>query len=74
KYLFHVFKLVIDFENNKYVRLIINNTTYDLSSYNLYVDDAVGEKYANALISLRSRKDYNDVMYVDNVIFTQNEL
>jgi hypothetical protein len=72
-YLFHVFKLVADLENFKYVRLITNETEYDLSAYDMYSFSNIATKHLKVAIYLYSRSGNNDSIYVDNVIITQNE-
>lgn len=71
--LFHVIKLVIDLENNKYHRLIVNETTYDLSAYDIRaIDPGLGKNIATS-ITLYSNSGDNDYAYIDNIIVTQNE-
>jgi len=72
-YLFHVFKLVQDLENDKFHRLIINETTYDLSAYDVYTYSDTSTKHISIGIELYSRSGNNDYIYIDNVIVTQNE-
>lgn len=71
--LFHALKLVADFEINKYHRLIVNETTYDLSAYGLQETSSPGVKELEVIIYLYSRDGYNDCVYIDNIIVTQNE-
>ena len=71
--LFHVFKLVCNPETHKYHRLILNDTTYDLSAHDLYKHGSQGQKFYEVTILLYSRDGYNDFCYIDNIIVTQNE-
>lgn len=72
-YLFHVFKLVADLVDSKYVRLITNETTHDLSAYGMYSDTSDYSKHIRLGIFLYSRDGQNDSVYIDNIIVTQNE-
>lgn len=72
-YPFWSMKLVVDFANQKYVRLIFNETEYDLSAYSyLYTVDA-----SNALLRPGVQNNgiaaANAIVYLDDVIITQNE-
>ena len=76
-YPFWLLKVVVDFESVKYMRVLLNNTEYDVSgvSYLRSADSSnarlrvgvksVGQEYLEG--------EYNAVVYVDDVIVTQNE-
>lgn len=68
----HFVKLVVDTTNHKWVRLIYDNTEYDLSS--IVAAEGVFST-VGPLIAIRSLSEApsNGIVYVDNVIFTQNE-
>jgi hypothetical protein len=72
-HLFNTFKLVADFENELYSRLIINNTAFDLSSYPIYKTAAATLPYLNAYVWLITDLAENKVAWIDDVILTQNE-
>lgn len=70
---FHTMKLVIDIDTKKYVRLLVNNQSIDLSAYTL-------KEYADATkTSIRfgiyhvSAEASAAPIWVDNIIITQNE-
>ncbi len=72
--LFHVFKLVIDLETDKFHRLIVNEKTYDLSAHDIYSHvDTVTSPHVAIGIEVYSHDGDKDYIYVDNVIVTQNE-
>lgn len=67
-------KLVVDFSTDTYVRLLLDDLSYDLSSYDLRV---VGDPSLPALyikIELYGRDGQNDSCNIDGVIVTQNEV
>jgi len=72
-YLFHVMKLVCNLETSKYDRLILNDVEYDLSSYDMYSFANVVTKHLEIQIYFYSRSGYNDYVYIDDVVVTQNE-
>jgi len=71
--LFNFTKLVVDFVNQEYVRLISNNLVYDLSgkSYSGLPTDAPAHLWFDFIE--RTRVDDNCVVYLDSIIITQNE-
>ena len=72
-YLFHTAKLVMDFANGLYSRLILNETSYDLSAYALR---QVGSGINKHLYTFLNMKNFNDAavaIYIDDAILTQNE-
>ncbi len=71
--IFHTLKLVGDFETNKYVRLIYDNTEYDLSAYDLYYSSIPLEVCQYIFFSLVSRSGQNDYCHVGRCIITGNE-
>ena len=72
-WVFRVHKLVIDAVNKKYVRLILDGTEYDLSSYEPYSIPDTTHPYLEISIQMTGPKDYNLTTYVDDFIATQNE-
>jgi len=71
--LFNVYKIVCDSALNKWVRIIVNDTEYDVSEYFMW--DAADATAPYLLVSIAITPDINDNLdcYVDNVIVTQNE-
>jgi len=68
-----VFKLVTDFENEKYVRFILNNDVYDLSSYTYEKTNDTSRPHLLVRYKLVSTGGTSTTSYVDDVILTQNE-
>jgi hypothetical protein len=67
-------KLVIDWDTKKYIRAIVEDLDTDLSAQALQTGATTGLK--NIIISIRFKTTVAaaKTMYLDNVIFTQNEL
>ena len=72
-YLFHTCKLVVDFLNQKYDRLIINAQSIDISDYQYYVSSPTDEKLLGLTIKLSTEANASANLYADDVIITQNE-
>jgi len=73
-YLFTHTKLVIDLNTKEYVRLIVNNRTWDLTGEEAWSDVAEGEEprlYFD--ITLYTRANFNAITYLGSLIITQNE-
>jgi hypothetical protein len=72
-YLFSTAKLVVDFKESKYVRLIINDTEYDLSAYATDDDPSatIPEVYVDARMIATENGTFT--AYIDDFIFTGNE-
>jgi len=70
---FHIFKLVADFENQVYERLVVDNETYDLSSYDAYSFTSGDCPNVRVDVLLYSETGYNGFSYVDDIILKQNE-
>lgn len=72
-WVFHTIKLVVDLTTGKYVRLIINDTFFDLSKYEYYHVDSPIAPYAWMEISTAPVGANTLNTYIDDVILTQNE-
>lgn len=72
QYFMHV-KLVIDIETNKYVRLLIDNTEYDISAYSLASGGSSIKKSIQAKVTNFNDTQDPSSIYVDNFIITVNE-
>jgi len=66
-------KLVIDPDTNKYIRLILNSTEYDLSAYSFLDGALVTGPTIYVALSLVSRSGQNDHCLIDGIIVTQGE-
>lgn len=71
--LFHTLKLVADFANGTYLRLIVNETEYDLSDYTAYSFANATNPHILVTITMYSNVGTNAVVYVDDLIVTRNE-
>ena len=71
--LFHYFKLVFDPSTGKYVRLLINNSTYDLSAYNCWQYAETTYRHMTPDIRFYGRETYNDKLYLDDMTVTVAE-
>lgn len=71
--LFHVWKLVVDLSKRTYIRAILNETEYDLADAAAAVAGTVGAVSLSVKERVTGRSGQNDIVYVDDVILTQNE-
>ena len=71
--IWNVIKLVADFENETYYRVILNGTTYDLSSYALYQTSPSANPYVQFLYGVYGDGVTQSVMLVDAFIYTIEE-
>jgi hypothetical protein len=70
----HIVKLVADFVNSKYVRLIADNVVYDMTNVGAYnAATSVGPYVVTPYIRIENNPDVSTTVYVDDVIVTQNE-
>uniref|UniRef100_A0A6M3M211 Uncharacterized protein n=1 Tax=viral metagenome TaxID=1070528 RepID=A0A6M3M211_9ZZZZ len=70
---FHVLKLVADFETREYVRLILNDTTYDLSAYGIHVSAPVTDPHIVSFYEIWGELAGVRYSDIDNYIITKNE-
>lgn len=71
--LFSTVKLVVDYKTKKYVRLFLNNKEYDLSDYDMVIEDSIASPHLYFSIALENLNVGSCFVYIDDVIFTQNE-
>jgi len=71
--MFNVTKMVIDLATAKYVRLISNNTTFDLSDKSCQEGVVGAGDFIEMYIQVTAIEDEIAQLWVDNVIVTQNE-
>jgi hypothetical protein len=67
------FKLVIDQSTGKYVRLLVNQTEYDISSYSLYTHTAVYPDIWYMSVYNHNHDGTTDTVHIGHVIITANE-
>lgn len=70
---FHTIKLVADFVNNKYVRLMIGSREFDLSAYDLVITGAPGEYNLYHRITHVGTDGENGEITIGHVLVTANE-
>ena len=67
-------KLVADFETGKFVRLICNNLSWDLSQYTLLtITPDTTSPHIHFLVVAEAGLNANQDTYIDDIIITQNE-
>jgi len=69
----HTMKLVADMATNEYVRLMLDSYTYSLADLEPYETDNPLSPYWYFYIYHYGVADQNPLIYIDNVIVTQNE-
>ena len=72
-YHFHTLKLVADMVNYRYVRLILNEVTYDLSNFTMQAIPDATLPTLWAYVAAFTGVAANLSIYVDDAIITQNE-
>lgn len=72
-YMFHLFKLVIDPNSNKYVRALVSGQEVDMSSYGLYTPTSSVMPHLWVEFFAYSEAGVNGVVILDNIIITINE-
>ena len=71
--LFHAIKVVVDLENGKYVRLLVDGIAYDISQYTPNWGVNTNPPRITPTIYHAARAGQQDTIYVDDVIITRNE-
>lgn len=69
----NVLKLVVDVEDNKYYRVLLNDTGYSLAGVDALTVASVTAPYLGMVIFADGNSATNYVVYIDDVILTQNE-
>lgn len=72
-YAWNTMKMVIDVNNDKYVRGIVNNQTFDLSAYSLNHTDEPTQGYLSPILSVVANENVAKTCYFDGLLITQNE-
>lgn len=70
---YNTWKLVVDLDTEKYVRLLLNDIEYDLSAYSLPKSENSYSPYMYLSIYVINTAAGAHYAYIDSVIFTQNE-
>lgn len=71
--LFHTAKVVLDVATQKYVRLLFDHLSYDLSAYSPAVAALTAASRLSIALINRGNANGNWANYVDDIIITQNE-
>ena len=72
-YDFHNIKLVADLVSGKYVRLLINNTEWDMSAYNFSKVNSTLAARCRATFQLHDVDGYAFTCWQDDFVYTINE-
>lgn len=72
-YNFHRMKMVVDFDNEVYIRFILDETVYPMKDIPLYTKVEATDPRLEAIIFTYHSAGVNAVTYVDDIIVTQNE-
>jgi len=67
-------KFVVDLKNERYDRILFNDFEYDLKAYNLVDIGAGGWNVNTVNIRNNGRCELGNIIYIDNVILTHDEL
>ena len=73
QYCFHTLKLIVDWVNEKYVRILLNSLDIDLAEYSIPSSDSTEVPIGRATIEAKSEAAELGIVYVDDVIYTINE-
>ena len=71
---FNTMKLIVDLDNKEYKKLLLNENTYDMSG--IKIRSMAGTSHPVAMLEIGNISDPTTaygIMYVDNIIVTQNE-
>ena len=71
--LFLSWKLVVNLTNNEYTRLIINSTTYNLTTIAPWTYPCPLTPHLRFDLNFKGQSGYNVIHYLDDVIITQDE-
>lgn len=66
-------KLVVDFEKLEYVRWVFQDVEYDLRGISYLYNVDTGNPYLRPGIQVIGQEGFNAVVYVDDVVLTENE-
>lgn len=73
EHLFYPIKLVADFNNHKYLRLIHGETEFDLSAHNLKTVASAAHQWLVLNVNFVTKENVAKTCYIDDIIITQNE-
>jgi len=71
--LFHTFKLVADFSDDEWVRVILNETEYTPTDYGPYTFGETLSPHVNVTLTTYGEDGENSVTYIDDILVKQNE-
>ncbi|MBT9161303.1 MAG: hypothetical protein DDT26_02608 [Dehalococcoidia bacterium] len=70
---FHTMKVVVDVPARRYIRLLLDSLTFDISQHNILVTPDTRTPDTHFNILYRTTTAVTRITYIDNVIITQNE-
>lgn len=71
--LFHTFKMVVDFNNYKYVRCLFQGIEYDLSGYDVHKTANSDTKQFIVMLGIDPAGSSELTQWIDSIIFTRSE-
>jgi len=71
--MFNTIKFIVDFDNDEYIRVMLNERTWDLAGIRVETTGAVFAPHVACNIYARGLVATNTTVWVDDVIITQNE-
>jgi hypothetical protein len=71
---YHYLKIVVDFDTDKYVRLILDTNRYDLSDHDMLTVAAIAPDSYQTEIALRGGAFASNEVLIDSVIYTYDEI
>jgi len=72
-YLFHHLKFVVDMPDWALMRVVLDNTVYNIAVGNDYEAGETSPPHMRVAATIASRSGNNDYVYIDDVIVTQSE-
>lgn len=72
-YLWNTWKMVIDIDTETYVRIRVNQNTYNLPGISLLKSASATSPYISVMCMLQETQDTATTLYIDDCILTQNE-
>ena len=70
---FHIIKFVVDWTNNEYIRLYLDQTEYSLADVAVNSSESEADSHLFVDIKVISGHALNNAIHVDNFILTENE-
>jgi len=72
--MFHIFKMIVDTELNRYFRVYLDNTAYDCSDLDLASTDSTERPRLEIYFLIIGPASGEGTVWLDDIVLTQNEL